>query len=337
MVAGNIADVAYGLQSAQGAPASGPLVRTELTDGGVAPVRTIIDLEETSGSRLRLTSVPSKVSVGGEPTIYGRPNALALAFLMALGSESVAGGGDPYVHTIVSAGSLPYGTWWRMLGSLIFEQFTDVKLGKLVVTSEAGQPLKAQCTLVGILPQFMTSGDYGTLVTVVDLEDDTPFMHYDGSGLFTVDGDPVSCIEKAVLTIDNHSVDQQGDSLVPCAITDGLLEITWELTHTIEDPDLYNLFHYGSASPSNLDEETRDIYEPAAGIDIKWDKGGSPDHYIQVQTPRVQLVTLDGYTPNVSGDALKDVQTYRVYEPASPTLPITVTASISDPTFPATS
>jgi hypothetical protein len=315
MVAGNIADAAYSLQSAQGSAAAAPTNRILLAGGAVAPARTIIDIEETTAARLRQRSVVSKVEVQGVPEIAARADDLGLLLLGALGSESVAGAGDPYTHTIVNAGSLPYMTWWRMLGALIFEEFVDCKIAQLVLTSESGQPLKAAATIVGLTPKARTSAQYAAIVTAVALTDEAPFMHYDGAGLFVVDGDPVSCIERIVLTINNNAVNQPGDDLTGCSVTEGMLDITAEITHTITDPDLYNLFHYADATPADLADASPDVYEPAAGLDMKWLRPGSPERSAQIVVPRVQLQTLGGYEPNTNGDPLKDTQTYKVYQP----------------------
>lgn len=316
MVAGNIADVAISLQSAQGAPAPVPTNRMYLSGGGVGPNRTVIDIEETTAQRIRNRSAVSKVEVAGVPEIAARADDLGLILLGALGSESVVGVADPWAHTIVNAGSLPYLTLWRMLGNLVHEEFDDCKIAQLVLTSESGQPLKAAFTVAGLTTKYRTSAAYAAAVTAVAIVDEPPFMHYDGSGLFVVDGDPVSCIERIVATINNNAVNQPGDSLEGCSVTEGMLDITFELTHTITDADRYNLFHYASASPADDAAVNPDTYEPAAGLDMKWLRPGSPERSVRLVAPRVQLTTLGGYEPNTNGDPLKDTQTYKVYQPA---------------------
>jgi hypothetical protein len=315
MPAGNIADIAYAVQTAQGSPATPPTVRSPVTGGGLGPNRSVIDIEETTDSRLRNRSVVAYVDVAGSPEIACRADDIGAWLFGALGSEGVGGVGDPFTHVIVNAGSLPYMTFWRSLGGLIWEEFDDCKIQQLVITSETGQPMKAVATVIGLNPVYHDEAGYASVVAI-DFTDEDPFMHYDGSGVFLVDGAPVSCIEKIVLTINNNSAIQRGDSLGGCAITEGMLDITAELTHSIEDADLYNAFHYGDASPTDGDGPSTTPLELAAGFDFSWIRPGSPTRSLEIEAPRVTLQTLAGYEPNTNGDPLKDTQTYKVYQPS---------------------
>lgn len=177
MVAGNVADLAYALQSAQGSPAGSPEIRSYLTAGQVMPQRTAIDVAETTGQRLRNRSVIQSVDVGGTPQIAARPNDLGLWLLGALGAESVTGSSDPWKHVITNAGTIPWMTFWRMLGNLIWEEFDDCKISQLVLTSASGQPLLAQATVMGLGPKSRTSETWSG----VAITDENPLMHYDAS------------------------------------------------------------------------------------------------------------------------------------------------------------
>jgi len=395
VVAGNVADIAYALQSAQGSPAATPTRRSYLSGGFVMPNRTAADIEETTGQRIRNRSVIASVDVGGTPEIAARADDLGLWLLGALGYESV-GSGPPYLHTITNAGSLPWMTFWTMLGSMIYAEYDDCKIAQLVLTSEAGQPLKAQATVMGLDSVSHDSGAYATWAAAAAIIDENPLMHYDASPFLVYGGTAVSsgvtgdattnvisktshgladgdtiqflalaggaglsvgvtyyvrdsttntfklaatsggtaidfttaitsatytpgadagCVDKVVLTINNNGVVQRGDSISGCSITEGLLDITLELTTLITDAALYNEFHYGSASPANGAAASHDVFELSGGVDLFWVR--SATRTLEVFCPRLQLVTLAGYEPNTGGDPLKDTQTYKVYQPAA--------------------
>jgi hypothetical protein len=396
MPAGNIADLAYALQSAQGTPASTPEIRSYLTGGYVMPNRTINDIEETTGQRIRNRAVIASVEVGGTPEIAARADDLGLWLLGALGYETAGASGSDYSHVITNAGSLPWMTFWTMLGSLIYAEYDDCKIAQLVLTSEAGQPLKAQATVMGLTPKSHDSSAYATWAAAKGITDENPLMHYDASPFLVyggtavttgvtgdettnvltktshglVDGDTiqfltltggaglavkttyyvrdkttstfklaatsggtaidfttaitdasytpgsnVGCIDKVVLTINNNAVIQRGDSISGCSITEGLLDITLELTTLITDASLYNRFHYGAASPSNGAAASHDVYELSGGVDLFWVR--SAHRTLEIFCPRLQLASLGGYEPNTSGEPLKDTQTYKVYQPVS--------------------
>jgi hypothetical protein len=310
MTAGNIADLALALQAAKGTAATAAQYRTFLLGGGLAPDRVVNDLEETSGTRLRSQSYPSMVSVTGTPEIAVRPDIIGAILFGALGDIATTGVEAPYVHEITPANTLPWFTAWRMLGDLVFERFVDCKLVQLVITSEAGQPLKAAITVEGIRPNSQTTHTQSAVL----VSDADPFMHYDAAGAFLVEGAAVSEINRIVLTINNNGTKLQGDSLHPFTVSEGMLNISLEIGHVIIDAELYNRFHYGSASPANNAEATTEILELTGGVDFTWEQPSG--EVLQIVCERVQLKTLTGFDPNTSGDPLANVQTYQVYQPS---------------------
>jgi hypothetical protein len=318
MVSSSIYALGLGKQSAQGSAASAAAYRSGVLGGGLSADRTIEDLVETatSAQRLPLTSYVRSVAAGGTPELAARPELTGALLYAVLGAQAVSGGADPYSHTLTPGGSLVFWTLWDSLGAFLFREFRDCQLAQLVLTSEAGQPLKLQATVMGLDPRSdSTDSQIGVAVLTT-----TPYMHFDSSGAFLVDGVVVSCVSKAVITINNNTAIYYGDSVRGCSITLGRLAITAELTHQISNATLYNLFHYGTASPADATQEAVTLYQPAAGIDFKWTAVAAapgPERSLQMTASRVQLATLAGYDPNPSGDPLVDVQTYRVYDPGT--------------------
>lgn len=308
MVAASVAALGFGVQSAQGTPAGSAEHRLALLGGGLVPNRAISDLEETSGSatnRMRSATITNTVSAEGSPEFAMRVSWIADMLYLALGATSGGGG----TTTIVPAATIPYSTWWSMLAGIIFDEYRDVKVSQLVITSEASQPVRVQATLLGIDPRS-DSSDSQSAVTI-DTSD--PFMHYDGEGAFEVDGDIISCIERVVLTINNNASTIYGDSLHGCMITEGLLDITVETLHAIENADTYNLFHYGEATPSDATQVNPNPTELTAGIDFTWT---SDDGSVNIVVPRLQIQSLAGYEPSTDPSApLRQTATYKALLP----------------------
>jgi hypothetical protein len=326
--AGNIADLSLAIQAAKGTAAVAAAFRTFLLGGGVGPDRVVNDLEETSGTRVRSRSYPSMVSVSGAPEIAVRPDIIGLILFGALGdiTTTEVTPAVEWSHEVVPATTVPWLTAWRQLQQNVFERFTDVKIAQLVLTSEAGQPLKAAVTLEGISPASQTTHTQSAVL----VSDGDPFMHYDGAGAFLVEGVAVSEIERIVLTINNTAAKIQGDSLSPFTVAEGMLNISLEITHVITGPELYNRFHYGDETPANNTGPTTEILELTGGVDFSWVMPSGES--LQIVAERVQLKTLAGHEPNTSGDPLKSAQTYQVYQPADdgPAIVATLTNAVEE-------
>lgn len=238
------------------------------------------------------------------------PTTFSIPLNVTIGGTGGTASSGFTAHEITPANALPWLTAWRMLGDLVFERFVDCKLVQCVITSEAGQPLKAAITVEGLRPNSQTTHTQSAVL----VSSGDPFMHYDGAGAFLVEGAPVSEIDRIVLTINNNGTKLQGDSLHPFTVSEGMLNISLEIGHVITDADLYHRFHYGAASPANNAEATTEILELTGGVDFTWQMPSGES--LEIVAERVQLKTLAGFDPNTSGDPLKQTATYQVYQPA---------------------
>lgn len=314
-IAGNIADLAIAKQTAQGAAAASSTYRHYLTGGGLAPRRVENDLEETSSGRLRNDSFLSLVSAEGAPEFAARLEFLPLYLEGVMGALATTGAGDPYSHEVTLANDTPWFTLWRMLGDLVFEKFVDCKIGQLVITSEAGMPLKIAANILGLDPHAKTTHEVTAGIVL-----STPLMHYDGAGAFLVEGAAVTSIERMVMTINNNDQILQGDSHKGDDVAPGMRAITIEAVHRIIDAALYNRWHYGSATPADEDAATKETTQLTAGIDFKWTRVAAapgPERSLQIVAPRLKVTDITGYEPNTSGDPLKETHTYKVYQPTA--------------------
>lgn len=318
MPAGNLADLAYAIQTSKGTPATASSHRFYLTGGGLAPRPSTARLEETSGSRLRTGSYMQQIRAEGSPAAYVRPNMIGGLLYSAMGAKAVSGASDPYTHTFTLASTQPWLTFWRMLGAGLFERFTDCKLSSLSIRSSAGQPLIVTAGIVGLGPANKTAAE-----TTVPVEKTNTFMHYDGKGALKVETVPVTRIESFSLTINTGADTQQGDDVTPFDAPEGMLEIMIETTETITDFALYKRMIYGSSSPADNATPTKDVLTLGgvpAGLDFLFTRVAAapgPERSLGFTATNVQIEDITGLEVNTDGQPIKQTVRYGIYEPAS--------------------
>ena len=119
-------------QTARGVPAAAPTYFLEVIDGGLSSKPTIDKLNIADG---RIFGSSKKrigyVETGGAPTVTAQPKDMGALIAWAFGADSVAGGGDPYTHTITPATALSafstYLTFWQNLDDQWY-QFPDCQI-----------------------------------------------------------------------------------------------------------------------------------------------------------------------------------------------------------------
>lgn len=314
MTAGNIADIAFSLQAAKGTGAATSQHRSYHTGGGVAPMRDIADIEETTGDRLRSASWVQNTRAEGSPQFVVRPKLLGLLLYGALGGKTVSGAADPWTHVFTPATTLPWLTVWRMLANGLFEKFTDCKVVGLHLSSEAGGLLQVTADLLGLSPSFLAAAEATATVEITDA-----FIHADGVGQLQIEGAAVASIETFALDIVNNGAMQQGDAVAGYDISEQMLDITWASRQSLINFELWNRYHYGDPTPTGGDGPTRDVLELGAGaLDYKFERPGAPERSIQFQSgSRVQVQSIAGVEPNTDGAPLKYEVTYKIYKPDS--------------------
>lgn len=318
MPAGNIADLAIGLQAAKGTASVVSSVRTYLMDGGLAPVKETADVEETSGGRLRNTAYVRSVRGEGSPKIAVRPDVIGMLLYGAMGAKAVTGAADPWTHTFTLAATQPYLTFWRQLSGL-FERFADCKITSLNFESTSGGILAATIGIVGLSPAWKS-----TVEPTGAAETTEPFLHMDGKGQFLVETVPVASISAARVNFATGASAIYGDSVTGDQVAEGMQEAIIEAEQTITNYAEWNRFHYGTATPADNAVPSPVIVELAgSGIDFKWTKrtstgvAASPERSLQFTATRVQILAVEGQDSNNDGTPIKRTVRYKVYSPAS--------------------
>lgn len=321
-VPGNIADLSFALQSAKGTAASVGQWRLWLA-GGTLPHAQMVkeDFLETTGGRMLSDSYVSEVHVEGEPELHMMPVSAFPLFYGVLGAKAVSGAGDPYTHTATASTSVPYFTFWQMLGSAKFEKYSDCIITGLKISGEAGKPIKLTPRIMGLTPSYLTAAE-----ATATVEKTNRFMHYDGSAALKVEGTAVASIRSFEIDIDNGAEMIPGDSLNPNDVSIGRLSVTCTATMLISDFDLWERLMYASSTPSAADTATKTPLELAgspAGLSFTWTRVATT-RIATCLIPRVQVDPFDD-EPNTDGNPLLRTVTYRAYAPTDGSTPITLT------------
>jgi hypothetical protein len=327
MVSQKIAELAIAPQSAMGAAATAAMFRTRFTGGDLMPVRNVPDFPETGRNRLPRTSFVASFGAEGNPAMGVRDDIFGLLLWGALGTLVETGAADPWTKTITPANTLPYFTFWRMSGDLVWEKFVDCKIGQLEFTSEAEAAITSTATVVGIKAQALDATDNGTEVDAApEAGEGEPgtglYVHHMGSGLLLAEGVAVSRMERVAITIANGSARQYGDSIYADDISEGAQDITIATRQRVIDAALYNRLHYGTDAPASPADPTGTILElGAGGLDLMWRRVAAvpgPERSIRFQTgSRVQVTAVGGRSPGTGNDPLREEPTYRVMDPDS--------------------
>lgn len=313
------ADLAIAIQAAKGTPSVISSQRLFLLGGGVEGQKDINDVEETSGSFFRNTAFVGAVRGGGTASFAVKPASVGLLLYLALGAKSVSGAGDPWTHVFtphVSGTSLPWCTVWRRLASGLYERFSDCKVNSLAIRSQYGGIVAVEVTFMALTPANKTAAE---ATAAVETATTAVFVHGDGQGQLLFEGSVAAEIGRAAFVVNNNLAAQPGDGILGFDLVEQVKELTAETDHTITDFQMYRKWMYGTGAPADNAAPTRVPYELTGtnGLDFKWSRPGSPARSLQIQTPRVQLVTPGDHPANPSGAPFTETRQMKVYAPAA--------------------
>lgn len=152
---GNQASFALAKQVSKGLPVTAYTDRLPFAGGSIGPSRAIDNLAETDANRDRGVAFLQNYGVEGSPEVYARDANIHHLLEAALGTIATSGATN-YTHTLTPANTLPYYSMYREIGGVLFEQFTDCKIGELTIAADAGMPLTAAMVVQGRSAQRLT-------------------------------------------------------------------------------------------------------------------------------------------------------------------------------------
>ncbi len=239
------------------------------------------------------------------------------------GQDAISGAGDPWTHTFPpateSVGPLNYYTFEGTFGyQNEVTRVTDCMVGDYKLVGKAGAPATAQWGFVGRIAVPTTTP------TTVAFETDRPASFADatltfGSGLTAVSADVVDFTITAKQALEH--VLGHNQTVNPVALVPNRREFTLEATIFAPDNKVNrDIFHGGDAATT-----TPVVPTYLATFTVKWDLGGSPDHYVQLV---LNNIALEMGTPTYSADAKAFVQKVKgTVIRSGTTTPVTVTVN----------
>lgn len=282
---GNQAYIAVAKQSAKGAAVAGGAAtfKNPFTGGNIGPTRATDRLSETDSARDQGAAYVASSSIEGSPELYVRPDSIGIYLGGALGGIAAPTGTTPnFTHVFTPAATLPYYTFWKMLGGSLYEKFTDCKIGSLTIGAEAGAPLTATAGIIGVNGTRLDATADAAAITALGgvAMDQEPAFSFNDAAVSLNDNAGALTVVKTVrafeMTIENNLTAQQTDDVTMYDVAEGMREITLGFDLIFENFDEYAKFHYGSAtgtaiSPNIFTTAARFVFTKDANTELTLD------------------------------------------------------------------
>jgi hypothetical protein len=243
-VRGNQAYLLTAPQTAKGTPPTAWKNKQYFSGGSIMPSKSVEQLSETDAERDQGDNYVTQTSVEGSPEVYGRTTTIHSWLEYVLGTRETSGAG-PYTHTLKPAAALPYVTFGRMQGGLLYEQFNDCKISEATFSAGTASPLTVASTILGRgaerLAAEWTAGLAPPAAPTV-----APVNF--NNALVKIGGVETRLASSFEATFTNGVSAQQTDDSVPYDVTEGLRSCTLGFDLIFETLTAYNEFHYGSGA-----------------------------------------------------------------------------------------
>ncbi len=237
-------------QSAKGTAATAAIFKSPFSGGSINPRRDTDRLAETDSSRDQGAAYITSGGVEGSPEVYVRPNSIGYYLHGVMGDVATAGTDPNFTHTFTPGLALPLYTFWKNVGGAtgLYERYVDCKIGALTISADAGAPLTAAATIMGVTPSRLTTDPADTL----ELDSETVFNF--NNAAVTIGGAATRLVSSFELSIENNIDAQQTDDFLPYDISVGQREISLGFDMIFENLTEYNKFHYGGAAGTAISD-----------------------------------------------------------------------------------
>lgn len=322
MPSGRSSEIAFAFQTAKGSPAAASTRRIVLTGGSLPWGRPVVGADSAIRTvRADLQPVTTTVIAAGAPEAYVRPGMIGALLYAVLGGKAVAGGSDPWTHTITLGTSVPWLTLWTHYAGLLNERASDVRIRRLVIAGRSGEPLRVTFEPLSGLPEYRTAQETAVAVEAADA-----LMMRHGAGALKLEGAAVASINDFALTIE-AGVEIVEALTGPTPMLSGRTSIRLSVDQRLVDATLWARMVYGSSSPANLADPTLTPLELAgspAGAEFTFVEQASPERSLKLALPRLALQDLAGNDPTTTYAPARQRLELVAY-PAGSASPITAT------------
>jgi hypothetical protein len=242
-IRGNQAYLLNGIQTAKGAAITAWQDKHYFSGGSISPSKSTEQLSETDSERDQGDSYVTQTSIEGAPEVYGRATTIHHWLEYVLGKRETTGAG-PYTHTLTPSAALPYVTFGRMQGGLLFEEFTDCKVSEATFSAGTASPLTVASTIVGRGSKRLAA-EWSAGLAPPAAPTVAPYNF--NNATVTLGGGATTLVSSFEATVSNSVSAQQTDDSVPIDVAEGVRSVTLGFDLIFETLAAYNEFHYGSS------------------------------------------------------------------------------------------
>lgn len=285
LIPANIEYLAFAIQSDKDTAAETPVIAVVLEDCTLDPNPTDIPTPETDASAQQPTLVRVGAEPGGTFRKYVRPSEEDF-FLYALLGATSDGGTTPKTHNINIDPSdpfnSPYLTVWDVWPGVACVKYTGVRIGQAVYSSQPGQAVDAEYTLVALKA---TVGEDEPDVEGL-LADELPYSWANFRA--TVGELDSGIVNSFQITLNRNTTRFSGDNgLGSLDVPNGLAAVNGNLEISYQNDDLSRAVATGATDGTDL---TDAIYDTDLTLDLT--RGTGPDSEVELSMAAVQLSNL---------------------------------------------
>lgn len=264
LIPGNVEVLAFAFQDDKDSPADEPVMAIALEDCSLDPGVQKIQTAETDASALAPDDIVVGAQPGGTFKTYMRPSNIDL-FLYALLGKNGDTGSSPTTHTASldpdAPFTTPYLTVWDIWPGIGAVQYSGVRFGQLVATSQEGGAVETEFTLAALKALFLDLEDAPDLADL--FVDEQPFTWAELA--VSLGGDHDGIVTQYSLTVNRNANRFQGDNgFQSLDIPNGLFAVNGSMTVAFEDDELWRAANTGTVDG---DELTTTIFEESIDID----------------------------------------------------------------------
>lgn len=293
--------ISIGVQSAKGTPATAPTTKLRLAAApSLAPQKELGRYAMTDTGQDQGDSYVSRLAVEGDFQVYLHPDAAALLFAAVLGTNVDSGANPNYTHTATPADDMLWLTIWREVGGVIFERYTDCKIGSLSLEGSAGSPLTATLGVVGVSSTFLDAGAEKTALLALASLSSKGYIYPEAQGRIKVDT-VAQRIHRISLGIERNASGYQADGYGYDDVDPGGREVTLSYATRFVSGAIgiadYRTFYYGSAGGTTLSG----VVTPKA-FEVEFFRDA--DTAVKIALPQVVYAAVP-VNPDPSGDPIE--------------------------------
>ncbi len=271
-------------QTAQGVVATPSIGIAYLDDGA----NIAMDYQfQNNGEDIAVNAIKMKHTEKFACGVNARPDTIAYLLAYILGADSVAGGGDPYTHTLTRADlGRPWLTFERGLNATLQQRLYDCKISKLSLSGVAGQPIKAaiEGDALGVVLR--------TTALTPTYERREPFSFYDGNARFSYAGVVIDTIKRFQIdmTVDALGGLQNGEYEV-VDLPDFSFNVDVQLEFFPDTFTNWKNVAYGGGTA-----RAENIYTAALDFDFRYTESAADDRQLKFAIPSIMYKSIGGNT-----------------------------------------